>query len=107
MNDWVLAANLLSELRRPQPLAAVVDFVASQPLERLFVSEVTFAEIRFGIERVPDPARRSEIRLWLENQLRPMFESRVLPVSEDILLEWRLIIETAANRGTHFPIRTC
>ena len=63
MNDWLLDTNLLSELRRPQPLAAVVDFVASQPLERLFVSEATFAEIRYGIERMPDPAHRSEIRL--------------------------------------------
>lgn len=102
MNGWLLDTNLLSELRRPQPLAAVVDFVASQALERLFVSEVTFAEIRYGIERVADPGRRSEIRLWLENRLRPMFENRVLPLTEDILLEWRLIIEAGRKSGHTF-----
>ena len=98
MNAWLLDTNILSELRRPRPLPAVVDFASGKPLERLYVSAVTFAEIRFGIELVTDPGRRSEIRLWLENRLRPMFENRVLPVTEGILLEWRLIIE--AGRKT-------
>ncbi len=98
MSAWLLDTNILSELRRPQPLPAVIDFVSGKPLERLYVSEVTFAEIRFGIELVTDPSRRSEIRLWLENRLRPMFEGRVLPVTEEILLEWRLIIDRLGAR---------
>ena len=102
MNAWLLDTNILSELRRPRPLPAVVDFVSGKPLERLYVSEVTFAEIRFGIELVTDPGRRSEIRLWLENRLRPMFENRVLPVTEEILLEWRLIIEAGRKTGHTF-----
>ncbi len=102
MRGWLLDTNILSELRRSRPAPAVVDFVGQQPLERLYVSEVTFAEIRFGIELVTDPTRRSEIRLWLENRLRPMFESRVLPVTEGILLEWRLIIEAGRKTGHTF-----
>ena len=105
MNAWLLDTNILSELRRPRPLPAVVDFVSGKPLERLYVSEVTFAEIRFGIELVTDPGRRSEIRLWLENRLRPMFENRVLPVTEEILLEWRLIIEAGRKTGHTFDHR--
>ena len=102
MNAWLLDTNILSELRRPRPLPAVVEFVSAKPLERLYVSEVTFAEIRFGIELVTDPSRRSEIRLWLENRLRPMFENRVLPVTEEILLEWRLMIEAGRKTGHTF-----
>ena len=98
----MLDTNILSELRRARPAPAVVDFVSQQPLECLYVSEVTFAEIRFGIELVADPTRRSDIRLWLENRLRPMFENRVLPVTEGILLEWRLIIEAGRKTGHTF-----
>jgi predicted nucleic acid-binding protein len=43
------------------PTRAVRPFVASQPPEELFVSTVTFAEIRYGIEAIGDPIRRAEL----------------------------------------------
>lgn len=93
---------MLSELRRKKPSPAVVDFVSAQPLDRLFVSEVTFAEIRFGIELVAEPPRRAELRQWLDHRLRPMFTHRVLAITEDILLHRRLIIETGRKAGHTF-----
>ena len=72
MTDWLLDTNVLSELRRVAPDAKVVRFVAVQPLERLFVSSVTFAEIWFGIERAPDPARRAESNNSLAGQTKPL-----------------------------------
>jgi predicted nucleic acid-binding protein len=102
VSAWLLDTNVLSELRRPRPKPEVVAFVAGQPLEELYVSVVTFAEIRFGIELVSDAARRSELALWFENRMRPMFEGRVLPITEDILLKWRLIVEDGRRRGHTF-----
>ncbi len=48
MTSWLLDTNILSELRRPKPEPRVVAFVSRQPLERVYVSEATFAEIRFA-----------------------------------------------------------
>ena len=93
MTGWLLDTNVLSELRRPRPDPNVVAFVAAKPLENLFVSSVTFAEIRFGIERVADAARRAELNDWLTHVLRPMFDQRVLGVSEDVMFKWRLLVE--------------
>lgn len=90
---------MLSELRKPRPQPSVVDFVANRSLESLFVSSVTFAEIRFGIEMVPDAAKRSELKDWLEQKLRPMFEERVLPISEDVMFRWRLLVEQVRKAG--------
>jgi predicted nucleic acid-binding protein len=89
----LLDTNILSELRRPKPEPKVVAFVAAQPLDSLYVSVVTFAEIRFGIELVPDATRRAELNDWLTHKIRPMFEQRALIVSEDILFKWRLLVE--------------
>lgn len=61
MTGWLPDTNVLSELRRPRPEPKVVAFVASQPLELLYISVVTLAEIRLGIELVADLARRSEL----------------------------------------------
>ena len=82
MTRWLLDTNILSELRRPKPEPKVVDFVAKQALELLYISVVTLAEIRFGIEVLPDMTRRSDLNDWLAQKVRPMFEQRVLPVEE-------------------------
>ena len=102
MTDWLLDTNIISELRRPKPEPKVVKFISRQPLERLYVSDVTFAEIRFGIELVADAARRSELLEWLNHKLRPMFAQRALPISEDVMLRWRLLVETGRKAGHTF-----
>ena len=102
MNGWLIDTNVISELRKPRPDESVTAFVSGQPLDRLFISSVTFAEIRFGVERLDDAARRASIAAWLENEMRPLFEDRVLPVTEDVLLRWRLIIEDGRKRGHTF-----
>lgn len=102
MKGYLLDTNILSELRRTRPEAKVVAFVSAQPLESLFVSAVTLAEIRFGIELVEDVHKRSALHDWLQQQLRPMFENRVLPVSEDIMFKWRLLVETGRKVGHTF-----
>lgn len=102
MTGWLLDTNILSELRRPRPERNVVAFIAAQPLERLFVSAVTFAEIRFGIELAPDPGQRADLHDWLTHKLRPMFEQRVLPISEDVMFKWRLMVEAGRKAGHTF-----
>jgi predicted nucleic acid-binding protein len=71
----------------------VIAFVSAQPLDRLYISVVTWAELRFGIESVADAARRANLTDWLTHRVRPMFEQRVLPVGEDVMLKWRLLVE--------------
>ena len=102
MNGWLLDTSVLSELRRPKPEPKVVQFVAAQALDLLYVSVVTFAEIRFGIELVKDMARRMELNDWLDHKLRPMFEDRVLEIGEDIMLKWRLLVDEGRKSGHTF-----
>lgn len=102
MTGWLLDTNILSELRRPKPERKVVDFVASQSLDSLYVSAVTFAEIRFGIELIEDAVRRAELNDWLQHRVRPMFSQRVLAISEDVMLKWRLLVEQGRKVGHTF-----
>jgi toxin FitB len=89
----LLDTNVLSELRRPRPERRVVTFIAAQPLDNLYISTVTLAEIGFGIELIADVGRRAEQHGWLTHKVRPMFAQRVLPVTEDIMFKWRLLVE--------------
>jgi predicted nucleic acid-binding protein len=102
VSGWLLDTNILSELRRPKPERKVVAFITAQPLELLYVSSVTFAEIRFGIELLTDAGRRAELNDWLAHKVRPMFEQRVLAITEDIMFKWRLLVEDGRSAGHTF-----
>ena len=102
VRGWLLDTNVLSELRRPRPDPRVVSFIAAQPASRLHICTVTLAEIRFGIELVADLDRRAVLNTWLTHTLRPLFDERVVPVSEDVLVRWRQVVEAGRKRGhTH------
>ncbi len=99
---WLLDTNVLSELRRPRPDAKVVAFVEDSLLADLHISVVTLAEIRFGIEQLAEPDRRAALNEWLTQKVRPMFDGRVLPITEDIMLRWRLLVEEGRKTGHTF-----
>jgi predicted nucleic acid-binding protein len=99
VTGWLLDTNVLSELRRPRPDKKVLAFVEGQALDLLHVSAVTLAEIRFGIELLADATRRAELNDWLTHKIRPMFEQRILDVSEDVILKWRMLVETGRKAG--------
>jgi len=61
MTGWLLDTNIISELPKKNPEPRIVSFIAGQPLDLLYVSAVTIAEIRYGIEIVAEPARRAPL----------------------------------------------
>ena len=99
VRGWLIDTNVVSELRRARPSPRVRAFVAGQPGDVLFTNNVTFAKVRFGIERITDAVRRADLVHWLDRTLRPLFAGRVLPVTEDALLRWRLMLEAGRAAG--------
>jgi predicted nucleic acid-binding protein len=88
-----------SELRKPNCHTAVKQWADSQPPQSFYLSTVTLAEIRFGIERANDITLRQELIQWLEEILRPWFSDRILPVDEDVILIWRQMVEKGRKQG--------
>ena len=68
---YPLDTNVVSELRRPRPHGAVLDWIGKAPAEQLFVSAVTVGEIQAGIEitREQDDAKAEELEVWLDKVL--------------------------------------
>lgn len=60
---------------------------------------MSIAEIRFGIELQQDVTRRAELNEWLMRTLLPAFAGRILPVTEDILFRWRMLMEDGRKTG--------
>lgn len=102
MKGWLLDTNVISEPLRTRPSTRVLAFVAAQPRTSLFISVVSFAEIRFGVALLSDHSRRNSILDWLNFELRPRFAENVIAVDEEILVRWRLLIEEGRRRGYTF-----
>ena len=98
MTGYLLDTNVISELSKQRPEPRVTAFIGANPLDNLYLSEITLAEIRFGIEKLSDALKRSAITSWLDHTLRPMFQGRILPVTEEVILRWRLMVEVGRQR---------
>jgi predicted nucleic acid-binding protein len=97
---WLLDTNILSEIRRLRPEPKVLAFINDNSLDELYISLVTLAELRFGIELLSEGSdRRDELNNWLTGTIRPMFDQRVLPVTENIMFRWRVLLEEGRKTG--------
>jgi predicted nucleic acid-binding protein len=65
---YLLDTNVVSELRKPKPHGAVVQWLSTIDDVNLFLSAVTIGEIQAGIEmtREQDNAKAAELEGWLE-----------------------------------------
>lgn len=103
MTGWLLDTNIISEIRKPRPSKLVLDWMRKTGSVNLFLSEISLAEIRFGIEMQNDPDMRARLTIWLDTSVRPSFEGRVVKVNEDVLLQWRLLGKTLSKQKRTVP----
>ncbi|MGA7952086.1 MAG: type II toxin-antitoxin system VapC family toxin [Gloeobacterales cyanobacterium] len=101
MKGWLLDTNVISELRKLRCHIGVKTWADKQSPISMYLSTVTMAEIRFGIEQLPDETRRSTLSSWLDSELRPWFAGRILAVDEEVILEWcRMVARGRSVRHT-------
>lgn len=76
---FVLDTNVASELMRPAPAPAVAVWIGQQDVQDLFLTAVSEAELRFGIEILPFGKRRTSLEASLNRWFDLGFANRVLP----------------------------
>ena len=84
---YLLDTNVVSELRRPKPHKAVLNWIEAVPADRLFLSAVTAGEIQARIERTreQDTAKAAELESWLG---RVIDGYGILPMDVAAFREW-------------------
>ena len=75
----LLDTSVVSEPLRAMPEARVIEWIDAQPLETLFLSSITVAELRAGVALLPAGRRRTGLHENLEKRVLPLFAGRVLP----------------------------
>ncbi len=74
----ILDTNVVSEPLRQLPTLQVLEWIDLQPVEALYLTAITVAELRAGIALMPSGKRRNLLQKNIEQQVLPIFNERVL-----------------------------
>jgi predicted nucleic acid-binding protein len=104
---FLLDTNVVSELAKPQPNAGVVRWLHEADEDSLFLSVITLAELRFGVERLAPGARRNRLAVWIREELAERFEGRILPVDERVADVWGEVLARSEAQGRRMNLMDC
>ena len=101
MRGSLLDTNIISNVTKPVPSAALVAWMAEQADVDLFISSLTVAEIRRGILENPSGRKRRELERWFSGPEGPqaLFAGRILPFDEKAGLVWARLMADGTARG--------
>ena len=78
----LLDTNVVSAVMKPAPPRAVLSWLDARPTEDLYLSTVSLAEIRYGLEALPAGKRRRSLDDRFRRFIDEGFAYRILPFDE-------------------------
>lgn len=96
---YLLDTNVVSEWVRPRPDPNVVAWLADLDEDRVFLSVITLAELRHGIEILAQGRRRDHLLAWASDELPIRFEDRVLDIDRRVAEAWGGVMARARRAG--------
>jgi predicted nucleic acid-binding protein len=97
--NFLLDTNVVSEWTKPRPDAGVAAWLANAVEDRIFISVVTLAELRHGVERLAPGARRDRLDEWLTEEVPLRFEERLLDVDAETANMWGRVMARGQAAG--------
>jgi predicted nucleic acid-binding protein len=93
---YLLDTNIISELRRPKPHGAVLQWYKNITEEDLFISAITIGEIQSGIEltRSQDKKKAEILEQWLQSISNL---HNVLPMTGSTFRLWAKLMHSQTN----------
>jgi predicted nucleic acid-binding protein len=89
--SYLIDTNVISELVKSNPNKNVIEWFGSIPDKELYLSVITFGEIRKGIDKISDYAKKEKIKIWLDHELTEWFSDRILGIDRLVANKWGLI----------------
>lgn len=97
--SYLLDTNVVSEMAKPPINEGVANFLSLAQEDELYLSVVTLAELRYGIERLAAGAKRARLERWLEEDMLRRFEKRIFLMDSLAAAEWGRIKARGERSG--------
>jgi predicted nucleic acid-binding protein len=102
--NFLLDTNVVSEAMRKQPNARVLNWIAVQIEESLFISAITVGELRRGSLLLGDGKKRKTLLRWIETGIKAEFAGRILPVDSAVMERWADLEASTLKAGWRLPV---
>lgn len=101
MTRYLLDTNIISNVTRPAPSAALLAWMSKQDDNDLFISALTVGEIQRGLLAKPKGKKRTLLETWFAGPEGPpaLFAGRVLPFDEKASLVWARLMADGTAKG--------
>jgi len=98
---YLLDTNIISNVVKPNPSPALLDWMAEQTDQDLFISALTIAQIQRGLLEKPKGKKRALLEAWFTGREGPqaLFAGRVLPFDEKAALIWARLMADGTAKG--------
>ena len=89
---------------KPEPAAGVTAWLNINKAEDLYLSVISFAELRRGVERLAEGERRRRLDRWVREELPTWFEGRVPLVTLEAADAWGELVAASEARGRRIGV---
>lgn len=96
---YLLDTNVISELTKPLPSPAVLNWFATTPAQQIYISSVTLCEIEFGLALMPAGKRRDALLSSTRELVRVDFEGRCLNLDANCSAAYGQLAATQQQNG--------
>jgi predicted nucleic acid-binding protein len=103
LSGFLLDTNVPSELRKRSPNAGLIQWLRRIDELKLYLSVLTIAEFRIGIEMERDKRKQGDLESWLVSDVMPRFSGRILPFDLSAAERWALIEGRARRASGKLP----
>jgi toxin FitB len=100
----ILDTNVISELTRPVPHSGIIAWLDSQPAEETAITAITAAELRYGVRRIPDGRRKTELSEAVNALIDIDFRDRVEPFDVLAADQYADVVATRERAGQPISI---
>ncbi|MDR0300918.1 MAG: type II toxin-antitoxin system VapC family toxin [Treponema sp.] len=84
----MLDTNVISELQKSNCNQNIRAFVEENHWEDLYLSVISYGELCYGVERLPEGKKKHDLLVWVYTKIPEWFKGRIIGIDTDVMLEW-------------------
>lgn len=101
--SYLIDTCCISELVKKKPNPTVVNWFAERDELSMYLSVITFGELKKGIEKLPDSKKKRVLNTWVKEDLNQRFKNRVIIIDMEVVNKWGEILAKSEKSGKPLP----
>ncbi|MDF5731686.1 MAG: type II toxin-antitoxin system VapC family toxin [Rhizonema sp. PD38] len=104
MSRYLLDTNVISEVVRPVPHEALLQWLSPLPESSLYLSAITIGELVKGIVALEEGQKKTRLKRWMNTDIPALFAGRILSYDEQAARLWGVWSGEGKRIGRSVPL---